>query len=344
MWRELGKKAPVLIVALLLQACKLVSEVPNSGQVNYQDGSIFCGAGDSCSLDINDSFFDETFMAEPAPGFAFAMWNRDSICARTDRACRISTRNFDKNETLQRLLDSSQKGFLRPEFSPLLEAVPCNDTSVPESLKSLIFFDPFLSFFRFDDCGFSTAGPNALYAGLSFAEIGTGQLPFDNGIGGWLGPGDLILMLQKTDFSRQFVVAGGDAIVLYIDADNDPDTGRPSHAVLGADYRAWVSDCSFLGDSEFGTITVERRQGFLEYWSVTDRRWKPVPDNDFQFKASGVAQSSDDDWDVFFFTGFGENGIGVPGNVAVRVETLGNNCTLPQNRPMKFFAGVVGQS
>lgn len=341
MTKGYSKALLTTLLLTMLASCKIVANVPRSGSIEYVDGRDFCGSGESCSTDVVDSFFDETFVAVPEEGSVFSMWTRDSLCPMTDRNCRISTRNFDKFSELQRLLDSGQKGLMDPIFSPLVNGVDCRDDSVPLALTALIQSDPFISFFSFDDCSFSSDRVNRLFSGIAFWRVSAGELPIDNGIRGRFGPGDVMLTLGRTDLSTAMIADGEDAIVVYIDADDSKETGKPSHGVLGADYRAWVSNCSYIEEVVFGKVKIRQFEGLLEYWSLEDKRWRPVEDQDFEFKATGLLGSSDEDWDIALFTGFGTEGIGIPKAVAVHVEALGQKCQLPQNPRIKLFAGVV---
>ena len=90
-----SKALLTILILTMLASCKIVANVPKGGSIEYVDGTNFCGAGEVCSTDVVDSFFDETFVAVPEAGSVFSMWTRDSLCAMTDRNCRINTRNFD---------------------------------------------------------------------------------------------------------------------------------------------------------------------------------------------------------------------------------------------------------
>ena len=57
-----------------IAACKIDVDVPAGGSVTTNSGSLSCSANSSCTLDVADIYFDETFVANPAPGFDFIGW------------------------------------------------------------------------------------------------------------------------------------------------------------------------------------------------------------------------------------------------------------------------------
>jgi len=61
---------PALLLALLLSTtgCKLRIDVPEGGRVVSESGVFSCEPGQTCDIDINDFFFDETFKAVPDDG------------------------------------------------------------------------------------------------------------------------------------------------------------------------------------------------------------------------------------------------------------------------------------
>ena len=68
-------RAFVLSVLLLcFTGCKIIVSVPEGGAVVSQSGSYDCGEGESCIVEVNDVFFDETFTAQPRDGFKFTGW------------------------------------------------------------------------------------------------------------------------------------------------------------------------------------------------------------------------------------------------------------------------------
>jgi hypothetical protein len=110
------------IVVFALPGCKLNIKVPLGGQVVSSDGAYICEAGQSCVIDIVDIFFDQTFIAEPAPGFYFGGWTtRDGyLCGGETASCRLSTAKFEGDPELQSMLESDETFSLKPRFMLIL--------------------------------------------------------------------------------------------------------------------------------------------------------------------------------------------------------------------------------
>ena len=106
------------IVFLALSGCKIQIKVPNGGRVVSTDGAYICEAGQTCEIDVVDFFFDETFIAEPAPGFYFSHWTEMDhfLCGGETTPCRLSTTDFEGNPALQSVLESDEAFFLQPRF------------------------------------------------------------------------------------------------------------------------------------------------------------------------------------------------------------------------------------
>ena len=87
-----------LIPALpgLLIGCKVEITSPETGSVASQSGGYTCAAGQSCSIDVNDVHFDETFVALPAEGFTFKEWKQKPrhFCSGRKAPCRLFTSAF----------------------------------------------------------------------------------------------------------------------------------------------------------------------------------------------------------------------------------------------------------
>jgi len=109
----------ITTVVLALSGCKLEIRVPHGGTVISTDGAYICEAGQTCIIDVVDLFFDETFVAEPAPGFSFTGWrDRDRyLCGGEVTPCSLSTGEFEGNPALLSILESDETFFLVPRFS-----------------------------------------------------------------------------------------------------------------------------------------------------------------------------------------------------------------------------------
>ena len=103
-----------------LSACKIQIETPVEGGVTTTSTAIECAANQSCTVDVSDTFFDETFVAEPAPGWLFAGWKeRDAgLCSGSTAPCTIDTTGWAGNPTLEGwLADPTLITYLEPGFA-----------------------------------------------------------------------------------------------------------------------------------------------------------------------------------------------------------------------------------
>ncbi len=112
-------RALLLVVPLLLSACKIVISVPEKGQVISGSGAYDCAAGGTCEIDVVDTSFDETFSAAPAEGQIFLGWQKRSggLCGGSADSCQLSTIDFAGKEVLEELLTSDAEFYLEPVFA-----------------------------------------------------------------------------------------------------------------------------------------------------------------------------------------------------------------------------------
>ncbi len=114
--------AAVLTVfsTLFVASCKLTIIVPEHGRVTTLSGNFQCDSGATCDIDIADTLFDETFITEPSPGYAFDGWQADRgyLCGSSTAPCRLFTTLFAGNEAFESLLESELTLLLAPRFRP----------------------------------------------------------------------------------------------------------------------------------------------------------------------------------------------------------------------------------
>ena len=105
-------------VFLALTGCKLEIRVPQGGTVVSTDGAYICEAGQTCLIDVVDLFFNETFVAQPDPGYRFSSWREKDryLCGGETTPCRLSTADFEGHAALQSLLESEETFYLAPQF------------------------------------------------------------------------------------------------------------------------------------------------------------------------------------------------------------------------------------
>ncbi|HBZ49104.1 MAG TPA: hypothetical protein DEO43_02160 [Halieaceae bacterium] len=98
---------------------KIEIQTPVEGAVTTTSTAIECAANQNCTVDVTDIFFDETFVADPAPGWLFAGWKqRDAgLCGGNSTPCTIDTTGWAGNPTLEGwLADPTFITYLEPEF------------------------------------------------------------------------------------------------------------------------------------------------------------------------------------------------------------------------------------
>jgi hypothetical protein len=120
-----------------IAACKIDVDVPAGGSVTTNSGSLSCSANSSCTLDVAGTYFDETFVANPAPGFDFIGWKSGParLCAGSTEPCRFSTTGLAGNEDAIALLDD-------PNLVVYLEPAFVSEGAEPEALLGATFACP----------------------------------------------------------------------------------------------------------------------------------------------------------------------------------------------------------
>jgi len=82
------RTAAVLGLSVLLMGSKLVIRVPEGGMVISSSGLVACAAGETCTVDLAQGRFAETFTAVAAAGYAFTGWagGAAAVCGGTLKA------------------------------------------------------------------------------------------------------------------------------------------------------------------------------------------------------------------------------------------------------------------
>jgi len=106
------------LACLLLASCKIAISVPEGGSVQATSGSYACGARDTCTIDVSDTSFDQTFVAWPEPGYRFVGWRGDNagLCGGSTEPCRLRAPGTLGTPQLLPLLDSDLTFQLEPLF------------------------------------------------------------------------------------------------------------------------------------------------------------------------------------------------------------------------------------
>ena len=109
----------IAFILLILSGCRIEISVPEGGTVETLSGNYTCGAGEKCAVEVNDLFFDETFIARPGEGYTFSHWIKQprGLCGGLTTPCHLFTSLFEGNETLTSFLASTDVFFLEPVFT-----------------------------------------------------------------------------------------------------------------------------------------------------------------------------------------------------------------------------------
>lgn len=117
---KIRKILAVTAIGLLIAGCKIKMTVPEGGDVVDSNDEIVCAAGDTCSVFVNDIFFDETYTAVPHEGMAFTGWEKRNrgFCGGQMAPCHLFTSGFEGSDTLMPFLeDDTQTFHLNPTFA-----------------------------------------------------------------------------------------------------------------------------------------------------------------------------------------------------------------------------------
>ncbi|TDG13332.1 hypothetical protein E2F43_07250 [Seongchinamella unica] len=109
----------MVTVLLSITGCKIVITVPDDGTVETSSGDYFCPSGETCVVEVTDTFFDQEFIAVPSDGSVFVAWRRvdRGFCGGRAQSCRLSTAAFEGNDDLLAILASDERYYLSPLFA-----------------------------------------------------------------------------------------------------------------------------------------------------------------------------------------------------------------------------------
>ncbi|MFK8048975.1 MAG: hypothetical protein AB8B81_11135 [Halioglobus sp.] len=101
----------------ILSACNIDIVVPAGGKVVSKNG-VVCLSGSTCTIEVTDETFDDTFEAIPDPGYKFKHWQKgtDHFCGKNKKACRLFTTAFDSHPAILDVLASDKTYLLKPVF------------------------------------------------------------------------------------------------------------------------------------------------------------------------------------------------------------------------------------
>jgi hypothetical protein len=101
-----------------LTGCRIETRSPDTGAVVTESGAHTCPASATCTLDVNDTHFNETFLAEAGDGYQFIGWKKQhrGLCGGRLGPCTLSTESFEGNDVLMAVLASDETFYLEPQF------------------------------------------------------------------------------------------------------------------------------------------------------------------------------------------------------------------------------------
>ena len=118
--RLIIRAAVIAGLFVVLSACRIDITTPAGGAVTTESGEINCPALRTCSVEVSDTNFNETFIAVPAKGYQFIGWKKGfaRLCGGSLQPCHIETAWFSDYENMMDFLESDEIMYLQPDFIP----------------------------------------------------------------------------------------------------------------------------------------------------------------------------------------------------------------------------------
>ena len=117
--RHPGKIRLLALVCLMscLAACKVTIIVPTGGKVVSDNGEV-CLTGQQCTIEMTDATYDDTFRAEPDPGYVFVGWEkkRGYLCGEKTEPCHLDNTRFADNQDILDFIATDVEFYLAPVF------------------------------------------------------------------------------------------------------------------------------------------------------------------------------------------------------------------------------------
>ncbi|MEM6606739.1 MAG: hypothetical protein AAF671_13325, partial [Pseudomonadota bacterium] len=122
----ISTKLALVLSAIAVSACRIDIIAPEGATVRSESGAFSCVGPNTCTIEVNDLFFDETFSVETTNGNVFTGWTRRNrgLCGGRADPCRLFTSGFEGNEILLGFLESDETFFLEAELATALAVVP----------------------------------------------------------------------------------------------------------------------------------------------------------------------------------------------------------------------------
>ena len=123
----------LFLATFIVSGCRIDVIAPEGATVRSESGAFDCVGPATCTIEVNDLFFDETFSVETNSGAIFAGWKRRDrgISGGQSEPCRLFTSGFEGNDILLGFLESDETFFLEAELASAAALLPVSqDASI----------------------------------------------------------------------------------------------------------------------------------------------------------------------------------------------------------------------
>lgn len=103
-----------------LAGCRIEVTVPEGGSVETASTAYSCAESAQCSIAVQDTGFNETFVATPNEGFLFSGWRKQhlGLCGGSLEPCQLDASLAADSPALMALIESDQAVYLEAQFLP----------------------------------------------------------------------------------------------------------------------------------------------------------------------------------------------------------------------------------
>ncbi len=109
-------------VSCVVAGCKLAVVVGEGGAVVSQSGTRNCKENRTCTFEVPDTQFIESFTAIPLPGYTFSQWQGGEgfLCGdSTEQSCTVLTTVFAGNAPIEAVIASDKIYSIKPLFKAI---------------------------------------------------------------------------------------------------------------------------------------------------------------------------------------------------------------------------------
>ncbi|MBN7795943.1 hypothetical protein [Parahaliea mediterranea] len=109
-----------LSTAVLLTGCKIQLTALDGGDIYAKNAGFVCDEQTTCSANVDDTTFNESFQPRAKEGYTFDSWVAGDglFCGGKKGTCDLSTAGFEGNQPLLDVLDSGREFYLIARFKP----------------------------------------------------------------------------------------------------------------------------------------------------------------------------------------------------------------------------------